>query len=278
VSAFGGRGGFRNISLYLYKVKPLKKLIPFLLVFIAACGAYNPGMVPYSHLFTATDSAYSFKERNMYLQTKNVNYQMRNPQIIDGRLLTELTPTVNFGKIGDKKDLIFFTRKKSHKDLQPVLDSAGNITNKVWINKGIISKIEYSDQNAKNRSLIYNDPPDLKRVLLIALIIIVGGALVIFLGLLGLVALANSLECYIATMVYGDRNAPEVVVLRKFRDEKLLPHFFGRVFVRMYYALSPTFVFIFKNNKPVNDLIRSILDKWVARLVKNDVEVSRVNN
>lgn len=43
-------------------------------------------------------------------------------------------------------------------------------------------------------------------------------------------------ECFVATTVYGNRNAPEVRKLRKFRDEKLKQNLFGRAFVNVYYS------------------------------------------
>lgn len=46
--------------------------------------------------------------------------------------------------------------------------------------------------------------------------------------------------CFIATAAFGDYDAPEVVFLRKFRDESLSQSFLGRSFVRAYYKLSPT--------------------------------------
>ena len=42
--------------------------------------------------------------------------------------------------------------------------------------------------------------------------------------------------CFIATAVYGDSNAPEVHVLRDFRDEILMNNFFGRKLVDVYYS------------------------------------------
>jgi hypothetical protein len=47
--------------------------------------------------------------------------------------------------------------------------------------------------------------------------------------------------CFIATACYGNYDAPEVLVLRQYRDDKLLKTFFGKVFVKFYYSVSPFF-------------------------------------
>ncbi len=72
--------------------------------------------------------------------------------------------------------------------------------------------------------------------------------------------------CYIATAVYGSYDAPEVMTLRHFRDETLKNSFFGQLFIKVYYTLSPPIAEKLKNAHRVNKVVRSILDKWVARL------------
>jgi hypothetical protein len=69
--------------------------------------------------------------------------------------------------------------------------------------------------------------------------------------------------CYVATMVYGSYEAPEVLVLRKFRDHFLAHYSFGRSFINWYYTHSPSFVERYKNSPAVNNFIRFLLNGLV---------------
>lgn len=46
-------------------------------------------------------------------------------------------------------------------------------------------------------------------------------------------------SCFIATAVYGTPMSDEVVILRQFRDNYLLRHKVGKIFVKYYYEHSP---------------------------------------
>jgi len=73
--------------------------------------------------------------------------------------------------------------------------------------------------------------------------------------------------CYIATVCYGSETAPEVISLKKFRDEILSKSLFGRLFIKIYYALSPYIAEKMKNKNRLNNIIRSkLLDKIVKRI------------
>lgn len=74
--------------------------------------------------------------------------------------------------------------------------------------------------------------------------------------------------CYIATAVYGSYEAPEVLILRRFRDKVLLNHGWGRVFVKIYYTLSPPVAKALGNARFINRLVRGMLDRIVS-LVKD---------
>jgi hypothetical protein len=69
--------------------------------------------------------------------------------------------------------------------------------------------------------------------------------------------------CYIATMVYGSYDSPEVMILRNYRDQKLKQHLFGRIFIKTYYFVSPPFVSLTKDIPFVHKPIRYLLNKII---------------
>ncbi len=78
--------------------------------------------------------------------------------------------------------------------------------------------------------------------------------------------------CYIATAVYGSYDCPEVWTLRRFRDNTLAANVFGKMFIKSYYAVSPTLVKFWGNQKWFNIFWKGILDKFVNKLNNQGVE------
>ena len=72
--------------------------------------------------------------------------------------------------------------------------------------------------------------------------------------------------CYIATAVYGSYDCPPVWTLRRFRDRRLAATWYGRAFIRAYYAVSPALVRRFGACRWFQKLCRPALDRLVARL------------
>lgn len=75
--------------------------------------------------------------------------------------------------------------------------------------------------------------------------------------------------CFIATMVYGDYDHPQVMVLRDFRDSYLAERFWGRQFIKIYYKYSPKLVEKLTGHKKINHMIKNILDVFVEHLKRN---------
>ncbi len=72
--------------------------------------------------------------------------------------------------------------------------------------------------------------------------------------------------CYIATCIYGSYDCPEVWTLRRYRDQVLRKSAAGRLFIRVYYATSPTLVRWFGDIALFRSINRNILDKWISTL------------
>ncbi|MEI9934803.1 MAG: CFI-box-CTERM domain-containing protein [Ferruginibacter sp.] len=75
--------------------------------------------------------------------------------------------------------------------------------------------------------------------------------------------------CFIATAVYGSYYAPEVLELRKFRDEVLLLNSVGRSFVRLYYQTSPFFASLIAKSKIVKAAVRYILLQPILSMIRH---------
>lgn len=84
--------------------------------------------------------------------------------------------------------------------------------------------------------------------------------------------------CYVATCVYGSYDCPEVWTLRRFRDDTLGSTWYGRAFIRTYYAISPTLVKWFGHTDWFKSMWRGTLDKMVNTLKTKGVEDTPYND
>ena len=78
--------------------------------------------------------------------------------------------------------------------------------------------------------------------------------------------------CYIATCVYGSYECPQVWTLRRYRDDTLGATWYGRTFIRIYYAISPTLVKWFGKTKWFKKMWQGKLDRMVKNLNDKGVE------
>ena len=83
---------------------------------------------------------------------------------------------------------------------------------------------------------------------------------------------SSSGGCYVATSVYGSYDCPEVWTLRRFRDNVLAETWYGRLFIRAYYAVSPTAVKLFGNAAWFQNFWRGRLDNLVSSLQADGFE------
>jgi len=86
--------------------------------------------------------------------------------------------------------------------------------------------------------------------------------------------------CFIATAVYGSSYANEVIILKEFRDNWLLNFRLGKVFVRLYYWISPPIAIQIAKKEYLKELTKTVL---VIPLIKiatfiKERKNSHVNN
>jgi len=72
--------------------------------------------------------------------------------------------------------------------------------------------------------------------------------------------------CYIATCVYGSYDCPQVWTLRRFRDSVLVKTWYGKLFILLYYTISPKIVKTFGNTEWFKKLWIGLLNKIVNSL------------
>ena len=72
--------------------------------------------------------------------------------------------------------------------------------------------------------------------------------------------------CYIATAVYGSYECDEVFVLRRFRDDYLTRHFWGRWFIRFYYLVGPCLANQMNPSSKISSLFRRLLNGFISRM------------
>lgn len=72
--------------------------------------------------------------------------------------------------------------------------------------------------------------------------------------------------CFIATAAYGDPLATEVLLLKKWRDGYLYHRFIGRIFIKLYYLISPIFARYVAKSERNKLYTRRILSSIIAYL------------
>ncbi len=85
-------------------------------------------------------------------------------------------------------------------------------------------------------------------------------------------AKSASSGCYVATAVYGSYDCPQVWTLRRYRDYTLAETWYGRVFICIYYAISPILVKRFGKTNWFQRIWKPKLDHLVSRLNQEGVE------
>jgi hypothetical protein len=73
-------------------------------------------------------------------------------------------------------------------------------------------------------------------------------------------------SCYIATYVYRDYESAQVATLRKFRDKVLLKRSTGKLFVKLYYTISPYLIRLFGKYHIFHKASKMMLDAFASKV------------
>lgn len=84
--------------------------------------------------------------------------------------------------------------------------------------------------------------------------------------------------CYVATAVYGSYDCPQVWTLRRYRDYTLAEKWYGRLFIKTYYLISPIIVKCFGQTKWFKNIWKPRLDKLVRKLNAQGVDNTPYND
>lgn len=87
----------------------------------------------------------------------------------------------------------------------------------------------------------------------------------------------NILPCFVATAVYGSDVAPEVVLLRQYRDDVLLHNPLGKVFVNFYYKISPPIALWVQDKLLLKRTAKQILDVLINAVVKKSLQRMKIS-
>jgi hypothetical protein len=78
---------------------------------------------------------------------------------------------------------------------------------------------------------------------------------------------AEDKRCFIASHLYGPEDR-RTIQLRRYRDQTLRKYFAGRVFIAVYYKLSPTLVTISRKLPVLDELLMKVVNKLLRILDK----------
>lgn len=73
--------------------------------------------------------------------------------------------------------------------------------------------------------------------------------------------------CFIATAATGSYDHPKVITLRKFRDNVLLTNSLGKIFVKLYYKISPSIANKIANSNLLKRLVMKIIVNPAVKII-----------
>ncbi len=268
---------------------------------LSACMPYKRVSMNYIDFFKNKEVIDKFKHYYVFVHDETNSFKLQNPKLRGDTIIGDLIHTKTEGEIKEikqsknvnrksKYEIHIYTKDKNFiKNPKPSEIHSKFQSNSDTINDKISQSIEIMPENILKIDMYAKNPKRIGKIILYFLLGILGFLLLLYLLLLSAIGSASdggsdsggsdgsgsdsgggngAKGCYIATMVYGDYDAPQVLVLRKFRDDILSNYWIGQQSIKLYYFYSPIFVQKFKNNRAINNTIRWLLNRIVKFLKK----------
>lgn len=77
----------------------------------------------------------------------------------------------------------------------------------------------------------------------------------------------KSSGCFIATAIYGSYDSSEVLILREFRDKRLLTNVIGNIIVKVYYCISPPIAKYICNKPQIAKVLKEYIFEHIVNLI-----------
>lgn len=245
----------------------MRKLLSLtaILLLVASCVAYNKMWVGPSSVFDNEEIRENIGKKDVFVHDPaGYHYQVKAPEMNDTVMVgsfvlvdsVEIKEVLNGSEAVKRNEIHIFMRDS----LPPSKDVS--MLHRDEVKEIAVYELDGNNTTAKNVG-----------VYLIIVLLIAIGVIIWMVN-----SLANAIEdtadsaCYVATMAYGSYDAPEVLTLRQFRDQKLKKYKLGITFIKVYYWLSPKFVKVAKNWPLTNKIIKGILDRFVSYLRKRGMQ------
>lgn len=84
--------------------------------------------------------------------------------------------------------------------------------------------------------------------------------------------------CFIATAITGSELSNEVILLKDFRDTFLKNYNLGRLFIKLYYYISPPIARFININNNLQIILRNILIKPIIKFLRGYIKNSNLQN
>ncbi|MFT5777681.1 MAG: hypothetical protein ACI837_000629 [Crocinitomicaceae bacterium] len=247
------------------KIRHLLAPLVILTLVLSGCNNYNKLTYSSKQAFKKKEVAQNIEEHDVYVHDNENTYRLNDPKFKEEKLTgtpvkVEESATPEISEEDAKNDIHLYL------DNENLLDNLES------------SPQEFGSEDFQSVEISEKSDADTRVVLIVLLVV----GIVLILALLILLILVNAASdgsssgtsdsggsdsgCYVATLAYGDYDAPQVLVLRKFRDQFLKKSRAGRSFISWYYAHSPAFVERYRSQLWFHKIMRGGLNVFVGML------------